>query len=106
MDCGATVTPARRPISQLRDITYREDIINEGIRAFDAVRALVHDRKVNRNVVVLLCLELHRISSPTYYPGGQPVLGDPTYFTDQNIKLSNHDALNRTLSDFVDRHGS
>lgn len=106
VDYETPVTPVRRPISQLRDIPYREDIINENIRAFEAVRTLVHDRHVGRDAVIHLCLALHRISSPTYYPGGQPVLGDPTFFIDSDIKLADHDALKRTLSDFIERHGA
>jgi len=72
----------------------------------DAVRTVVQGRQAGREAIIRLTLDLHRISSPTYYSDGKPLLGDSTYFVDRDIKLADHDALNRTLADFLLQHRS
>jgi len=92
-------TPVRNPISQLKDIHYKEPIIRENIRLYREIKGLVEAGKVNRKDLIDLCLTLHRISSPMYYPDNKPVLGDPTYYI-EDYKTGDHQELNKTLFDF------
>lgn len=94
------VTPVRKPVSQLRDINYNEEIIKKNIVLFYELKELIKNKKVDRKELINFCLALHRISSPTYYPNGKPVIGNFTFFMDSGSKLSDHGLLQETLLDF------
>ena len=88
--------PVSRPIVQLKDIKYREPIINENINLFRNIITKLKQNNYSEINLAELLLNLHIISSPMYYPNGKPNL-NAKYYT-ENYVTGDHNKLKLCLT--------